>query len=219
MIWKTTRQEIPPTKELLLLCALACVEPDAAARIRALTQEGLDWAELLVVAADQGVAPLVSHRLEVWAGEMLPSLWREQFREEFDRNTRRNLFLSAELCRVLAALDTAGVRATPYKGPVLAVQAYGDIALRQFADLDIVIPQKQIREAHSALLKLGFHSAEDGFGVPNVSRWVPGQYAYWSEAPARHIELHTEATLRYVPGRLDLETMLARIESVSLAVA
>jgi len=217
MIRKTAHQNIPPTKELLLLCALACVNRDAGARIRVLTQEDLDWAELLVVATDQGVGPLVCHRLEVWAGNMLPPLWREQFCEEFKRNTRRNLFLAAELCRVLAALDAAGVRATPYKGPVLAVQAYGDIALRQFADLDIVVPQTQICQAHSTLLKLGFHSAEGGFGAPHISRQIPGQYAYWSEAPARHIELHTEATLRYMPRRLDLEPMLARRETVSLA--
>ena len=166
MIRKTTHLKTPPPKELLLLCALACVDRDAGARIRALTQEDQDWAELLVVATDQGVGPLVCHRLEVWAGNVLPPLWREQFREEFERNTRRNLFLSAELCRVLAALDTAGVRATPYKGPVLAVQAYGDIALRQFADLDIIVPQTQIRAAHSALLSLGFHSAQGGSGTP-----------------------------------------------------
>lgn len=219
MIRKTTHQKIPATKELLLLCALACVDPDAGARIRALTQEDVDWAELLVAASDQGVAPLVCRRLEVWAGDILPALWREQFREEFERNTRRNLFLAAELCRVLAALEAAKVCATPYKGPVLAAQAYGDIALRQFADLDIIVPETQIRAAHSALLSLGFHSAEGGSGTPNVSRWIPGQYAYWSEAPARHIELHTEATLRYVPRRLDLEPMLARRESVSLAGA
>ena len=181
MIWKTAHLKIPPTKELLLLCSLACVDRDEGARIRALTQEDLDWAELLVVATDQGVTPLICHRLEVWAGHMLPPLWREQFREEFERNTRRNLFLSAELCRVLAALDTAGVRATPYKGPVLAIQAYAEITrtARQFADLDIIVPETQIRAAHRALLSLGFHPAEGGSGTPNGSRWIPGQYAYW----------------------------------------
>src|SRR5579871_4660473 len=175
MIRKTPHQNIPPTKELLLLCALARLTRDAGERIRALAQEDLDWAELLAVAADQGVGPLVCHRLEIWAGDMLPPLWREQFREEFERNTRRNLFLAAELCRVLDALDAAGVRATPYKGPVLAVQAYGDIALRQFADLDIIVPQTQICEAHGTLLGLGFHSAEGPFETPHVSRQLPGQ--------------------------------------------
>lgn len=217
MIRNTSYPKIPPIKELLLLCARASVDSDARSRIRAVAQENLDWAELLVAAAEQGVAPLVCNQLDAWAADMLPPLWREQFREEFEHNTRRNLFLSAELCRVQAALDDAGVRATPFKGPVLAVQAYGDIALRQFSDLDIVVPHAQIAKAHGALLELGFHFAEGRFGAPHASGQVPGQYAYWSETPARNVELHSEATLRYVPRGLDLEPMLARREAFSLA--
>ena len=209
------------SSQLMSLLPLLCAPPQpddcVAARIRALAESGLDWGGLLAAAADHGVAPLVCQRLIAAGGDVLPPLWREQFQEEFARHTRRNLFLVTELFRVLAALGQRGVRATPYKGPVLAAQTYGDIALRQFADLDIVLPQGQIVEAHRALGDLGFHSDTPGFETPEVSGRIPGQYAYRDKASGTYVELHTEATLRYAPRRLDLEPLLARRETVSLA--
>lgn len=205
------------TYSLPLLCARPGADDYAAARIRALVESGPDWGGLLVAAADHGVAPLVCHRLIAAGGDGLPPPWREKFQEECARNTRRNLFLVAELFRVLAALGRRGLRATPYKGPVLAAQVYGDIALRQFADLDIVLPQGQIVEAHRALSDLGFHSDTPGFETPTVSGRVPGQYAYRDRASGTYVELHTEATLRYAPCRFDLDQLLARRETVLLA--
>ena len=214
MIQTATHRKIPAQKELLLLCARRTNE-DAGSRIRAIVDGGLDWAELLVSAAENGMAPLLCQRLETWAGNALPPLWRDQFREEFAANARRNLFLSSELLRVLDAFDARGIRATPYKGPVLAVQAYGDIALRQFADLDIIVPQAEIREAHGALVGLGFRAVNPS-SDPQISRQIPGQYSYSNEVHGTQIELHTEATLRYVPMQLDLAPLLARREAISI---
>src|SRR4029077_9771584 len=90
--------------------------------------------------------------LEAHAGNALISSWRQRLNQEFLRNSCRNLALTAELFRALEALNGHGVRATPYKGPVLAAQAYGDAALRQFSDLDIIVPQRQIVAGHGALL-------------------------------------------------------------------
>ena len=216
MIQRVTEHEISPQKELLLLCALIQINADAGARIRALAEEGLDWAGLLVAAADNGIAPLLCQRLCSWAGDVLPAVWRDQFREEFATNVRRNLVLTAELLRILAALDACGVRPTPYKGPVLAAQTHDDIALRQFADLDIIVPQAEILEAHRTLVDLAY-APVDSAGEPHASRQIPGHYAYFSKVSGTFVELHTEATLRYSPVRLDLESLLARREMISLA--
>src|SRR5579864_7050446 len=119
-----TQRKISPQKELLLLCARQ-TNQDVEARIRNLVERGLDWPALLVAAADNGMAPLLCHRVGVAAGEVMPSLWHDQLRDEFEGNARRNLLLASELLRVLDAFDARGVCATPYKGPSLAVQAYG----------------------------------------------------------------------------------------------
>ncbi len=205
-----------PLHLLMLLCARPQDGDCSAARIQALAESGPDWAALLAAAADHGVAPLVCHRLETLAGEALPPLWRKRFQVEFDRNTRRNLFLAGELFAVLDELERRGVRAVPFKGPVLAAQAYGDVALRQFADLDILLPQQEIVEAHRALESWGFHPMPGGFGMPSINSRIPGQYAYRRDPRGTLVELHTERTLRYLPVPLDWADVRSRLETVSV---
>ena len=115
--------------------------------------------------------------------------------------------------------ESCGVSATPYKGPVLATQAYGDVALREFSDLDIIVPQRQIVAAHEALLDLGFCPEIAGIEPSPSPRRTPGQYAYRKGAgtPGKLVELHTEQTLRYFPVTLDLDALCARRQPISLA--
>jgi hypothetical protein len=47
--------------------------------------------------------------------------------------------LTAELCRLISLFAAADIAAIPYKGPVLGLFAYGNIALRRFVDLDVIV--------------------------------------------------------------------------------
>ena len=55
-------------------------------------------------------------------------------------NVGSSFGLAKKLLEILALLDREGVRAIPFKGPTLAVKAYGDLTLRPFSDLDIFVP-------------------------------------------------------------------------------
>lgn len=216
---KSVQTSAPETLASLLLCmrtAFDGVDGDASKRILALAASEPDWDALLTAAAEHSLTPIFCRNLEANAGDALPSSWRRRFNEEFLRNSCRNLALTAELFRVLQALESHGVRATPYKGPVLAAQAYGDAALREFSDLDVIVPQRQIVAAHGALLALGFRSPISGLDPPDAFRQIPGQYAYRKD-PETLVELHTERTLRYFPRGLDLAELCERREFVRVA--
>ena len=200
----------------LLLCARRQVDGDTATQIEALARSGPDWEGLLALASEHSLAPIVCKNLDAHAGDALPARWRQRFRDEFVRISCRNLALSAELLRVLQALESRGVKATPYKGPVLAAQAYGDVGLRDFADLDIIVPQAQIAAAHAALVALDYRSLLAGVEKPDGFRHIPGQYAY-SKDQETMVELHTERTLRYFPRSLDLRELCERREFVNVA--
>ncbi len=200
----------------LLLCTRPRVGAESAKRIRALATNGPDWEALLSAAAEHSLTPVLCKNLEVNAGDALPGSLRKRCNEEFLRNSCRNLALTAELFRVLEALEKRGVCVTAYKGPVLAAQAYGDAALRQFSDLDIIVPQAEIIAAHGALLALGFQPLIPGMEAPDAVRRIPGQYAYRKE-PETMVELHTERTLRYFPRGLNLRELCERREYVAVA--
>ncbi len=205
-----------PTLELLLLCMRPRLDGDTSKRILPIASSISDWDALIAAAAEHNLAPLVCKNVEACAGKAIPSACAQRLSQQFLRNSYRNLALTAELFRVLAALEDHGVCATPYKGPVLAAQAYGDIALREFSDLDILLPQRQVVSAHRALLALGFRSVISGLQAPDISRRIPGQYAY-QRGTETIVELHTEATLRYFPKILDIEGICERREPVEVA--
>lgn len=197
---------------LAQLCARSQGPDGEASRVRALIESRPDWGALVGAAFDHSVAPLVCKRLLESAGGALPANWRDRFRQEFVNNAHRNLLLTAELVRVLRAFERGGVQAMPFKGPVLAQQAYDDLALRQFTDLDIVLPHSQIAEAHCALERLDYRS-ESAAAAMAAGR-IPGQYAYRNDARSVLIELHTERTMRYLPVPLDWKSLCSRLEAL-----
>ena len=60
--------------------------------------------------------------------------------------------MTVELNKILKLLKANNIDTIPYKGPVLASLAYGDIALRQFQDLDISINQSDIFKTKDILI-------------------------------------------------------------------
>jgi len=54
-------------------------------------------------------------------------------------NAARNVFLTNKLFEILNLFKKNDILALPFKGPVLAESVYGDLSLRQFVDLDILV--------------------------------------------------------------------------------
>jgi len=67
-----------------------------------------------------------------------------------------SLLLSSALVRTLRALERAGVAAVPFKGPTLAYTYYGDISLRSYGDVDILVPRERMLHAKQVLLQMGY---------------------------------------------------------------
>ncbi len=63
----------------------------------------------------------------------------------------RNEFLTKELLHLLDLLQNHGLSPIPVKGPVLAQRLHGDIALRHFDDLDILVHPRDVRTAGDLL--------------------------------------------------------------------
>jgi hypothetical protein len=115
----------PAAHDVLLLCAHP--RPDDAA-LREAIARGVDWDALLALAEANRMLPL-AHRSFSDRADVLETV-RSHLRAAFTQNGRHALALAAELRRLIAAMEAAGVRALAYKGPALAVRAYGHLAMR-----------------------------------------------------------------------------------------
>lgn len=145
-----------PEVELLLGCARVQVDATQATRFRSLIQNGLDWEYLLQLADRHGLQPLLHWHLNAVCGESVPAIHRQHLRLTFQRISALNIFLSRELQRLLSLFAAQNVVAVPYKGPALAAQLYGNVALRQFSDLDILVHPRDLRRARDVLLAEGY---------------------------------------------------------------
>ena len=134
--------------ELLFCCARTNAAPEIADRIRLLTSQQLDWDYFFQLARRHAVVPLVYHRLKFHVSpEHL-----QTFKKHSLENAARNVVLTAELCRLIEVFADAGIEAIPYKGPILSLFAYGDLSLRRFVDLDLIVRKQDVARARDLLL-------------------------------------------------------------------
>jgi hypothetical protein len=120
---------------------------------------------------------------------------------------RRNLWLSSELLAVLELFERSGVPAVPLKGPVLAVQAYGSVALREFRDLDILVHRRDIDRARELLLARGYHLESD-----SPSGW----HQRLRRDNGLIVELHWEFSSPELPYPVRAHEVWSRLEPVRL---
>ena len=138
-----------------LAVALACARVPRDRDIRTACARPLDWSLLLRLAHGHGLTPLLYWQLSHCA-DIVPPAVLEELRGRFERNAARNIALARELHRILDLLRTRGIAAIPYKGPALAQIAYGDLGLRHFIDLDILVRKRDVRPARDLLKTRGY---------------------------------------------------------------
>lgn len=141
-----------PEAALLVDCARVRVDEAGAERIRRHVHAGVEWTRVLDLARTHGMRPLLYHHLNAACADAVPPAILEQLRAFARLNAARNLARTRELVSLLSMLGSAGIRAVPYKGPALAETVYGSLALREFADLDILVRPEEAAAARTLML-------------------------------------------------------------------
>ncbi len=212
-------ENIPsPEKRLLVCCARTQLTPEVASTIREILAGPLDWDFLLWEAEENSITPLLDRHLSAVAPDAAPAAAQEQLKKTCRANTVRCLYLTAELINILRLFQSQNIPAIPYKGPVLAAQAYGDVALREFEDLDIILRHSDVPKAHEIIVSLGYKPKFDWILSPGAAAsLVPGEYNYRDESRRAMVELHTEITLRHFPIKPDLDAFIRSLAPVRMS--
>jgi hypothetical protein len=202
--------------DLLLACARCFISSDTDADLASHVAAVRDWDLALELANRHKVLPLLARALTPTDLTAVPAFVSQRLRELWRANAQRNLLLSGELVHVWSALQSAGVLAIPYRGPALAKRAYGDIRLRQFNDLDLLVGRSDL-EAAAACLEALSYQEWDTSGVPASvrDRWM--HHCVFSLNEGRVLlELHWRITPRYFGFALDAGAW-DRLDSVEVA--
>jgi Uncharacterised nucleotidyltransferase len=113
----------------------------------------LDWSELMRLSRTHAVTPLLYCALR---SVPIPQHAAGSLRAAFDANTRWNLTLSAELCRLAEVFEEHAIAFVPLKGPVLSQQLYGDLSMRASNDLDWLVRQCDVLRVRDLLTARGY---------------------------------------------------------------
>jgi hypothetical protein len=193
---------------------LECASPQPDARRLAELARSADWPKLLLLAEDHGVMGHLAARLRGLDASLVPPETMQALLERQRAQIFFSLKMTAELFRLLDLFASEGIGALAVKGPVLAVQAYGDPAMRSYGDLDLLVRQRDIRRATQLMIAAGYDSQVPISAIDAGK--IPGQYLFSRPDSKLLVELHNDFTLRYFPRRLPLERFFERQIRVQL---
>jgi putative nucleotidyltransferase-like protein len=201
--------------QLLVCCARNRVLPGVAHEIRKLAAGPLVHNLLFSLASEHSVTPLLCRQLHAVAGDLLDPALALQLQITTRAQVSRSLAFTGALVTLLDRFQSQRIQAIPYKGPVLAAQAYGNLALRDFGDLDIILRQRDMPTAHDVMIAAGYRPKFPwNFSRGAEASPIPGEYAYRDESRGILVELHTERTLRHFPVPPDLDDLTSRLVPV-----
>jgi hypothetical protein len=205
--------------EAALLVACARVEADGreAGQIRRAVEARPDWGLVLELARAHGMRPLLSHHLHAVCPEAVPRGILEQLRGFVRLNAARNLALARELLTLLSAFAAVGVRAVPYKGPVLAAATYGSLALREFTDLDVLVRPDEAVRARAVMIDRGYRPQYSlARRHDALFRRHYCEYLFTHPSTGTIVEVQWDIAPRFFSLAFDPETLGRRLGTASL---
>lgn len=202
---------------LVLLACSAISRDEKRDRMRLLLREPLCWESLFALADRHGTQPLLYQALSS-VEESVPADQMRSLQQDCQTNVHKAMFLSRELIRIVDCLSAAGLEIMPYKGLALAEAIYGDIALRQSGDIDLLIRADDLPRICSAVRKLGY--------VPNWSLTEAEEQAYLKSgyecsfdgtAGRNLLEVQWAIQPRFYAMDFDMNTLFQRAVTISVA--
>ena len=204
---KIAETDLLREEQLLLCSSRAFVDAETAERITTLLDGTIGWAYLIRMALAHGVMPLLYRTLNSVCSDAVPKPILEELREHFYANAGRNLFLAKELIKLLQLFEAHEIPAIAYKGPTLAVSIYGNLAFREFGDLDILVHERDYQTARHLLISPGFR--------PTIELEWEEEFTDGSGRFA--VDLHKRIASRDFPSPLNFEYLSRRLQRITLA--
>jgi hypothetical protein len=203
--------------ELLVHCARLEIDRDRAGRICALAGSNLNWTRLLSLAQRHALIPLLFLHLNRLAAEQVPPDQLKQLRNRSQSNAALNVLLTGEMVRLLDLFEGNQIPAVPYKGPAIGVGIYSNLALRQFADLDILVPESDVWTATELLISQGY-SAHFVIPARRQSSFIRLGYVrlFKHATEATTVELHWRLAPRFFGTPFDTSRLWQRARRLEL---
>jgi len=182
--------------EFKLLCKCATAKPvtqAAQTAIIALINWPVAWPRFLELVKYHQVYPLVYRVLTEVPPEFVPGELMTELCRMNQESTAKSLQMTGELVRLVANLETHGIKSVALKGIPLAFMLYGSIALRPPGDIDILVWPENVEPAIAVLEGLDYEIADSSFSTLEQRKRYMGDghhFGYTHKDKGISVELH-----------------------------
>ncbi len=220
-----------PEVELLLCCSHTQTDPVRQARIHTLVQQELDWDYILERASYHGILPLLDRQFQSLTSGLsktidpvsIPPTIIATIHSDFNENFQYNLRLTVELLKLSRLFEKRSIPMLSFKGAVLAQAAYGNLALRQFVDIDILVPEADVARTSELLVDRGYQPQFNLTAKQKLLHTkIHSEQWFWHQEKQVCIDLHWSVLRKhytFTPTEKILWTKLDRVNFAEQSVA
>lgn len=197
---------LPTSPESLLLRHIAAIDITNRREMLRALYGVVDWDQTLNAATTHNLASLAYLQLK---DEPIDAEIKSRLRKAHRGALARGLQFAAELHHLTDLLDRHGIAFAAYKGPVAAIDLYGDLGAREMSDVDILVAPLD-RDRAIDLLRA------DGYRDPLAltPRQERAWYRFSRERPLLrervNVDFHWGISNDQFPLRIDVAAMLQR---------
>src|ERR1035437_1003389 len=123
--------------------------------IREAIGAGVDWMEYLRLVDRHRTPALSWAALRRVPGLVIPEPAKKELQRRSDACRMQAVRDSLKLVEVLKGFHSAGIPVMTLKGPLLSLELYGDVGLRQSSDLDLMVTPEDLAKAQACLENMG----------------------------------------------------------------
>lgn len=201
----------------LLAACSEILRQEKTGRLRLLSREPIRWKLLFDLADRHGTRPLL-HQALVDVEGIVPPAEMSALQQAYQTNLHKALFLSRELIRIVDRLSALGIDVLPYKGLALAELEYGDIALRQAGDIDLLTHPQDLPRIRGAVRELGY-TPHLNLSQAEERAYLKSGYecAFDGDAGPNLLEVQWAIQPRFYAIDFDMEGLFRRAATVTVA--
>jgi len=206
---------VPSPAEHLLACLQITWSADQPTILAQLSLE--QWQALVTWAQQQRVAALLYYRLrQHGVDKALPAVIRTQLKAYHQQVAVNNMVLYHHLKQLLAALQAAAIPAILLKGAYLGHTLYPEIALRQMADIDLLVQPEDLAQVVTIVTNLGYQSAQP---IDDLQPYLGHKHHLppFLKANAPNLEIHWSITKPNVSYTIAMADLWTRAQSAMIS--
>lgn len=192
--------EFTPNQKLLLQGTPFLLNPKGLQKLQCqIEQKGVNWQSLIEDAYMHGVLPVIQKHLQELEWKGVPESSQVAINEKVEEIAKNNFRLSGELVKILDVFQQHNIKNIPVKGPSLAGYLYGDIRMRQYFDLDILVKKEDVLKTENLLTSMGYKAAISLSPKQKV-KYIENEceYNFVHQVSNMIVEIHWNFVPRYI---------------------